>query len=208
MDLVFAISATSNNSAQTYSLMQETIKQFIEKYGVDKIHYSIIVYGDSVIRVVNFNRTFPPSPNELKTAIDSQAPLNGGPVLLDALQETIRIFNETENRQNAQKVLVVITDENSGSDDDTLAMAVRPLEDSGILVISVAIGAVNRSELLVISPNPLDVISVNDNEEPLTLAVRIMDRILRKTSFTIIYYYPNLLIYIYYCKVVSRFLSV
>lgn len=173
--------------------MQETIKQFIDKCDADKIQYSIIVYGDSVIRVVSFNRTFPPSANELKAAIDSQAPLDGGPVLLDALQETTRIFNETENRQNAQKVLVVITDENSGSDDDTLAMAVRPLEDSGILVISVTIGAVNRSELLVISPNPLDVISVNDNEEPSTLAVRIMDRILRKTSFTIKQYFTFLL---------------
>ena len=194
---MFAISATSNSSAQNYSLIKETIKEFIDKYGVDKIQYSIFVYGDSVIRVVNFNRTFPPSANELKAAIDAQtpldeglammdhAPLNAGPVLLDALQETTLIFNETESRQNAQKVLVVITDQNSGSDENDLVMAVRPLEDSGILVISVAVGAVNRSELLVISPNPLDVISVNDNENPLALAVRIMDRILRKASFTI-----------------------
>lgn len=184
IDLVFALSATSNNSAQTYKLMKNTIKRFIDKYGVGKIQYSIVVYGDQVIRVVNFNHTFPPNANELKAAIDAQAPLSGGPVLNDTLQEGFQIFSETMGRPNAKKVLVVVTDQNSGADKNSLATSVRPLEDNGTLVISVAIGAVNRSELLVISPNPLDVISVDLNADPSVLTVRIMDRILRKATFT------------------------
>ena len=45
------------------------------------------------------------------------------------------------------------------------------------------IGAVNRKELLVISPNPLDVISVDRNIQPLPLAQRIGERIIRKNHF-------------------------
>ena len=185
IDLVFALSATSANSGQSYELMKSTIKTFINTYGVNKVHYSIIVYGDSVIRVVNFNKTFPISASDLKTAIDKQGALTGGPFLEGALQEAFRLFEETVGRPGAKKVLVVITDKNSGAPQKTLATAVRPLEDKGVLVISVGVGeAVGRSELNVISPNPMDVISARLNINPSVLAERIMDRILRrKTEF-------------------------
>jgi len=181
---VFAVSATSRNSPVTYNLMQNTIIQIIDKYGAVNIHYIMIVYGDQLFRFVNFNHTFPPSAQELKTAIIRQPPLTGGPVLENVLDETLRISNETESRPKAKKVLVVITDKNSPVIDvDKLSGAVTPLENNGILVISVAIGAVNRSELLVISPNPLDVISVESNIDVGVLAQRIMERILRCKSF-------------------------
>ena len=167
--------------------MRDTITQFIDKYGVDAIHYSIIVYGSRIFRVINFNHTFPPSANQLKTAINKQPPLSGPPVLTDALEETFRIFNETIGRSKAIKVLVVITDKNSGTDRNALVTAVRKLENDikpkGVLVISVAIGAVNRSELLVISPNPLDVLSVDVNIGSGSLADRIMERILRRKQY-------------------------
>ena len=164
--------------------MKETVEQFIDKYGATAIHYSIIVYGGRVLRVVNFNHTFPPSANELKTAISNQRSLSGGPVLKDALDETFRIFNETIGRPKALKVLVVITDNNSENKKDSLSAAVKRLEEQiypkGVLVISVALGAVNRSELLVISPNPLDVLSVGTSINAGILAERIMERILRR----------------------------
>ena len=165
-------------------MVKNTLKEFIDKYGVDKVHYSIILYGDLVIRVVNFNRTFPPSADELKASLDAQAPLDGGSGLVDALQETSRIFNETMGRLNAIKALVVITDGNFTNNEDTLSTAVRPLEDEGVLVISVAVGAVTTGELLVISPNPLDVILANNESNPLALADNIMDRILRKYTLS------------------------
>ncbi|XP_078342944.1 coadhesin-like [Oculina patagonica] len=181
IDLAFAISATSTNSNQTYALMQNTTKQLIDKYGVDKIHYSLIVYGDSVVRVVNFNTSFPISASDLKAAIDAQPPLSGGPVLTDALQEAFRVFNETDVRPNAKKVLVVMPDANSGAADNSLSAAMKPVEDIGVLVLSVGVGsAVDRNELSVISPNPKDVISASLNENPSVVARNIIDRILNR----------------------------
>lgn len=183
IDLVFALSATSANSAQSYELMKSTIKTFINTYGVNKVHYGIIVYGASVIRVVNFNRTFSIGASDLKGAIDRQPALIGGPFLKGALQEAFKVFEETVGRPGAKKVLVVITDKNSGAPPKTLAAAVRDLEDKGVLVISVGVGeAVERSELNVISPNPMDVISARLNINPSVLAERIMDRILRRKT--------------------------
>ena len=163
--------------------MKNTIKQFIDKYGVNKIHYSIYTYGNSVVRVVSFNSSFPPSANELKAAIDAQPPLSGGPVLEDALHEAFRIYNETEGRPGAKKVLVVVTDNNSGTDRKTLSDAVKTVEDKGVLVLAVGVGSVvDRNELEVISPNPLDVISTNVNEIPEVVTDRVMDRILRRKA--------------------------
>ena len=163
--------------------MKSTIKKFINTYGVNKVRYGIIVYGASVIRVVDFNSTFPISASDLKTAIDKQPALIGGPFLKGALQEAFRVFEETVGRPGAKKVLVVITDKNSGAPPKTLATAVRDLEDKGVLVISVGVGEdVKRSELNVISPNPMDVISARLNVNPTVLAERIMDRILRRKT--------------------------
>ena len=197
LDLVFALSATTSSFIQTYNLMRNTVNRFINTYGVNKIHYSIIVYGNQVSRVVNFNHTFPQSANELKTAINAQPSLPGPTVLRNALAETFRIFNETEGRPGAKKVLVVITDSNSPSDNsNTLTAAVRPLENKKVLVISVAIGNVNRSELLVISPNPLDVISVQSNVDFGVLSEWIMDRILRR---------KGLLLFMLLCSLIKVF---
>lgn len=188
IDLAFALSATSASSNQSYALMRNTIKHLIDKYGVDKIHYSVVVYGDSVIRVVNFNNTFPPSASDLKEAIDAQPPLSGPPVLTDALQEAVRVFNETEVRPNAKKVLVVMADENSGANANSLSAAVKPVEDLGVLVLSVKVGSgVDRNELSVISPNSKDVISAGLNGNPAVVAEQIMDRILRRKILVRVY---------------------
>lgn len=179
LDLVFAVSATSSNRLATYNSMRDTINRFITTYGSNKVHYSIIVYGKAVQRVISFNHTFPPSVGELQEAISRHAPISGPTVLKNALQETQTIFQEIPSRPNAKKVLVVFTDSNSPSDGN-LVQAVRPLENNKILVVSVGVGDVNRTELLTISPNPLDVLSVQPTAGPGTLSKRIMDRILRR----------------------------
>ena len=164
--------------------MRNTINRFVDTYGVNKVHYGITVYGNKVYRVISFNHTFPPSALELKAAIDTQPPAPGPTVHSNSLQETLAIFTETMGRTKAKKVLVVITDSNSPTDNkSTLTAAVRPLEDNKVLVISVAIGLnVNRTELRIISPNPLDVISARPNINSGVLSERIMDRILRRKN--------------------------
>ena len=179
LDLVLAVSATSLKGFETYNSMRDTINRFISTYGSKKVHYSIFVYGNSLQRVISFNHTFPPSVGELQQSISKHAPISGPTVLKNALQETQTIFKEIPSRPNAKKVLLVFTDSNSPSDGN-LAQAVEPLEKDKILVISVGVGDVNRTELLTISPNPLDVLSVKPTAEPGALSKRIMNRILRR----------------------------
>ena len=177
--IVFTLIASSDFSNETYALMETTAKQFIEKY--EYVNYYVIAYVDGVLKMVNFSF----GANESNAAARrARRAVGASEPLITVLKEALVVFqNNSLGESNNRKALVVMTDISSSADKNSLEKAVRPIEESGILVISVPIGAVNRKELLVISPNPLDVISVDRNILPLPLAQRIGERIIRKNHF-------------------------
>jgi len=46
--VTFALSATSVDSQETFDLMRGTIISIIKRYGIDRIHYSAIVFGSGI----------------------------------------------------------------------------------------------------------------------------------------------------------------
>ena len=146
--------------------MEATAKQFIEEY--EYVNYYVIAYVDGVLKMVNFSFGV----NESNAAARrARRAVGASEPLINVLGEALVTFqNNSLGESNNRKALVVMTDISSSADKNSLEKAVRPIEESGILVISVPIGAVNRKELLVISPNPLDVVSVDRNIQPLPLA--------------------------------------
>ena len=177
--IVFTLIASSDFSNETYALMETTAKQFIEEY--EYVNYYVIAYVDGVLKMVNFSF----GANESNAAARrARRAVGASEPLITVLEEALVVFqNNSLGESNNRKALVVMTDISSSADKNSLEKAVRPIEESGILVISVPIGAVDRKELLVISPNPLDVISVDRNILPLPLAQRIGERIIRKNHF-------------------------
>ena len=179
IDIVFTLIASSDFSNETYALMETTAKQFIEEY--EYVNYHVIAYVDGELKLVNFS--FGANGSNAVAGRARRAAGASEP-LINVLEEAQVAFqNNVLGESNNRKALVVMTDISSSTDKKTLEKAVRPIEESGILVISVPIGAVNRTELLVISPNPLDVISVDKNIQPLLLANRTGERIIRKNHF-------------------------
>ena len=179
IDLAFALSATSAESKDAYDLMKRTIKLIITRYGIDKIHHSFIVFGSVATTKIDFGKTFP-TKEALKQALDKIPKEDGGPALDKALEEAKVLFESGNVRPNAKKVLVIVMDKASNIPEATLVKKIRPLEDIGVLVISVGIGSeVKSAEFNIISPNPKDVIVVPKNEVHTELAVRIMERVLR-----------------------------
>ena len=179
IDIVFTVIASSDFSNETYALMETTAKQFIEEY--EYVNYYVIAYVDGVLKMVNFSF----GANESNAAARrARRAVGASEPLITVLEEALVVFqNNSLGESNNRKALVVMTDISSSADKNSLENAVRPIEGSGILVISVPIAAVERKKLLVISPNPLDVISVDRNIQPLPLAQRIGKRIIRKNHF-------------------------
>ena len=179
IDLTFALSATSTSAENTYPLMKEAVKMIINRYGVNKIHYSVIVYGNVVTTRVSFADKIP-RPEDLKTLIEALPEVNGGSSLGKALKEANRVFDGSGVRPNAVKVLVVITDKSSGMTESNIRTAVTPLEDKGVKIIPVAIGdEADPTELVPATSDNIGVITVPKSVTTEGLAEEIMETIIK-----------------------------
>ena len=103
VDLGFALSATSAFHNETFKLMKDTISYIIDTYGTQKIYYSVLVYGETAITEINFGQT-PPSPEQLKEAIEKLPVSTGTPNLAEALEEAVKMFQDDNRRPLTRKV--------------------------------------------------------------------------------------------------------
>lgn len=179
IDLTFALSATSVSFTTTFTLMKKTVQSIAQKYGVDRIHYGVIVFGSVATKHIDFAANLP-NRDELVREV-SQLPLEEGkPDLVLALQEAKRVFEMKEVRPNAKKVLVVILDNAYVGNRTDLNQVVQVLVDKNVLIIGVGVGPlINSTDLEIITEEIRNIITVGIGENPDVLAEKIMRIILR-----------------------------
>ena len=177
MDLGFALSASSVLHNETFKLMKDIINYIIDTYGTQKIHYSVLVYGDTATIEINFGQT-PPSPEQLKTALEKLRAGTGLPNLAGALEKALKMFEDDARRPLTHKVLVIMADSKSSSTEDEIKKAVRSLEERDIEVIAVAVGEeADPDELENTTPDKTNVIEAGKEEDPKMVGEKIMDKI-------------------------------
>lgn len=102
--MAFAISATGLEAKETHAFMKEIIKWIIDKYGTQRLEYSVIVYGGSASTQVTFGEIFD-SDDELIQAVGSMPRVSGAPSLDKALEAAKDQFESPLIRPNAAKVM-------------------------------------------------------------------------------------------------------
>ena len=177
VDLGFALSASSAYYNETFKLMKDIINYIIDTYGTQKIHYSVLVYGDTATIEINFGQT-PPSPQQLKAAVEKLRVETGVPNLAGALEKAVKIFEDDDRRPLTRKVLVIMADSKSESTEDEIKKAARPLEERDIEIITVAVGEeADPVELENTTPDKTNVIETDREENPKMVGEKIMDKI-------------------------------
>lgn len=177
VDLGFALSASSVFYNETFKLMKDIINYIVDTYGTQKIHYSVLVYGDTATIEINFGQT-PPSPQQLKTAVEKLRVETGAPNLAGALEKALKMFEDDDRRPLTRKVLVIMADSKSRSTEDEIIKAVRPLEERDVKVIAVAVGEeADPVELETTTPDKTNVIETGKEEDPKMVGEKIMDKI-------------------------------
>ena len=112
VDLAFALSATSADASTNFKLMKDTIKAFADLYGMEKIHYAVIAYGQNPRKWFDF-QSQPSDFEALKRTVDG-IPREGGVVALDkAVEEAGKLFDES--RPQARKVRYPLYPNTKGS---------------------------------------------------------------------------------------------
>ena len=173
--MTFAMSATSINSKRMFSLMKTTIINFIQQYGMDRIHYSAIVFG-SGIDSTSFDFATPISDqDELIRRVIRLKSNSGGPNLAQGLEEAKRIFKLQQVRPNARRILVVIMDYASENRREELAPVVHALVNNTVFIASVGIGpSANPTDLNILTREERHTLQVGINKAPGELREEIM----------------------------------
>ena len=182
LDLVFAISSTSTDASEVFQLMADTIDSLLQKYDSSRIRYGLLVYGDDATVFVHLkNNTDADQIQELMATI---LPSVGGSALDKALETASEIFTEAGDRQDADRVLVIMTDKASGLDEDVVVGATKPLEKMAVKIIPVLVGdAVKPKEFVIVSPKG-NIITTKKDKEPEHLGEEIVERVISEYAFT------------------------
>ena len=184
MDLGFAVSITDLDADNTFKRMKDAIRVIIDKYGVLKIKYSLVVFGTAAAVQRPFGDSLP-SREALKNSLDSISRLSGQPDLKKGLETSLALFKRT----NVKRVLVVIIDNKSVNSPQQLQEAIEPLERwKKVLIITVLVGnAADPKEMQVISPNKGYLVEVPRDQDPSSLAHKIMEKVFTgKTCLTLL----------------------
>ena len=214
IDLCFAISATAAKADNTFTLMKETINDVIDNYGINKIRYSVILFGSQARQVVGFDSSFT-KPAQLEAYISSLDRLSGGSAIDKALEKALESFKEGIMRPNARKVLVVITDNESGLETGDIVAKAKLLDKRNIRVITVAVGdSAGQQELESIASDKRDVLTVPTSVQPNALSKDIIVLVL--TGKAIVHLYNRFLLttllynrqYVLFCRFTDRRLAV
>ena len=157
MDLGFAISARGFQSQANFQKMKDVIKEVVEKYGQERIHYSVIVFGSKPDVKIEFSSEFS-SDRQLKNNIDTFSIVQGSS-LAPTLQKAKELFDKGA-RPGVKKVLVVIMDTTSDGDKNELQENAQLLEKAKIKVVPVGLGdEVDHKDLEVLSPHKTNTIT-------------------------------------------------
>ena len=156
-------------------MMKTTIINFIQQYGMDRIHYSAIVFG-SGIEPTSFDfATQIPDQDELILRVTRLKSNNGGPNLAQGLEEAKRIFSLKQVRPNARRILVVIMDDASVNRREELAPVVHALVGNTVFIAAVGIGpSVNPTDLNILTREERHTLQVGINKAPGELREEIM----------------------------------
>ena len=175
VDLAFAISANAVQSDANFQKMKNVINEIVEMFGQERIHYSVIVFGSVPDVIIQFNDYFP-TDVLLKTLRSVERAV--GSALLPTLQKAQEIF-KNYSRPGVRRVLVVITDSKSDSDENGLRERAFLLEQDQIKVIPVGLGGeTDDTELETLTPRKKDVVTKPDNTPTKILVKVIMTKVI------------------------------
>ena len=156
--------------------MKDTISAIIGEYGLEKIDYGLIVFGDTASIKIQFSDFS--NMNDLLRYLSFIPKRRSGASLDEALREAESLFTASAVRPHAKKVLVVITDLASGKTSSQLNEAATPLQDKGIKVVAVAIGREADPKELEIITSIDKIIKEEKSVQPDDLKKAIMVKVL------------------------------
>lgn len=131
--MAFAVSAGSADAVETFQFMKDVIKYIIDKYGTNRIHYALIIYGDERSVKISFRDRIT-DPEQLKRRLQLLPRYASGSDIEKAIKGMKTLFEGDGVRPDARKVAVIMTDVATTGDKDGAILAAGDLQKNDIEV--------------------------------------------------------------------------
>ena len=172
IDLGVIIGAFSD---PTLALMKNTINVMIDHYGTTNAKYSLITSGSDAKTVIHFSDDYK-NTQGFKNKINATERPVGSPDLKKSLDMAQASFASAPLRPGTKKILIVMIDQKSVNYPQVLSASAKRFEESGILVVPVAVGSLaDVGELTRLTPSKGVVIKGSSDDDPTVIAQKIMD---------------------------------
>lgn len=180
IDLAFALSAAAVDADDIFDKMKNTVDTIVKLYGVDKIRYALVTFGDKANTVADFDNDR--GKDALRTIVQNVSRPTGEPDVREALEEVEKLFENASPRPGSWKVLVVFIDMKSANSRDDIKEAAKPLIERNVTIIPATVGSeVNVDEIEVLVTNK-EFIAVCPVPEPDTWPEIIIDKAIQGGS--------------------------
>ena len=175
---MFAVSATGQDADEAFKLMRDTISSLLQRYDSSNIRYGLLIYGSDAITVSHLqNHTDVDKIKEELTTVKASV----GPSAVNvALEAAEKMFSTAEERRDADRVLVILTDKNSLADKDVVLDATQPLEKMAVKIIVVAVSNEVNPDGFKDVTNKENIIETQIDKEPEDLSHEVMERVISK----------------------------
>jgi hypothetical protein len=179
IDLVFAIHGSSTLKQDGFDKVKIMVKKIIDYYDISEpgTHVSILEYSDRPVVIFRLDKTY--EAEEMKMLVEKTKPSGGaGAVTGDAIEKAGKELFGVENggRPTASKVLVIITDSSSTSEQPPRE-AIKPLKQAGVITYVVNIGGKPSPEEAKEITEPGNVITPEDKNSLPDEATTIVKKI-------------------------------
>lgn len=146
MYIVFAMTTEAGMAEKTYKIMTDTVKNLGDKFGIRKMHFSIVIFGIEK-PLFDFDNTIPDQESLVKKVNSTPKPKKE--ISFDSTMKVVeKVFNSSAVKVNSKKVLVVMTHKKFGVNSTVIYDAFKPLNEERVIPIVVKAGDdVNQNEI-------------------------------------------------------------
>ena len=170
---MFAISSTSEDVDETFEQMTVAIGSLLQKYDSSNIRYGLLIYAHTSTFVIHLKNNT--GVEKIKETLTTVQPSVGPSAVKIALEAAAQMFSEAEERQDADRALVIMTDKNAIANDDVVLEATEPLEKMAVKIIAVVVGdEVDTAEFVVVTEEE----NIIQSEKSDDLGDDIMERVM------------------------------
>jgi len=139
MYIVFAMTTESAMDENTYTIMKDTVKNMGDKFGIKKMHFSVVTFGEPPQTLFDFDKTIPDQESLVKKV--DELPKQSSPINFDStMKEVEKVFKSTPIKPNSKKILVVMTHKAFKVNSTVVYNSLRPLDEERVIPIVVKIG--------------------------------------------------------------------